>query len=163
MKSIYHLRQEIIDQLRIDPETISTFVKSGKVRSHYEQKDNAPNHHFNIEYDGVLIILEYARPAEHIFFVVSQWLHAHHPSMPPTAISFDAEIINSDSVDLKITIAGLKETYKPDIGDDGTTIISCTNFPADPIIKIDGLDKNGLVLDELITDKCKIGERKNVI
>lgn len=160
MHSLYLLRQKIIDELALDPETISTFVQSGKSRNHYEKKDDTPNYHFIFEYSGVLIILGYAHPAEHIFWVVGQWLHEHYPSHSPTAIEFDAEIIDSNSTDLKITITGLKDTYKPSINDDGVTIIHCANHPADPVIISTGLKKDGLVLDELITDKCKIGERK---
>lgn len=161
MHSIKHLRQAVIDELGLDPETVATFVKMGKVRSHFERENDTPNRHFRTEYEGVLIILDYIHPAEHIFWVVANWLHRHHPSISPTAIGFDAEIINSDSVDLKISIAGLAETYKPSVGEDGVTIINCTNFPADPVIRAEGLDKAGLGLDGLIVTKCDIGKRKN--
>lgn len=153
MHSIQHLRQAVIDKLGLDPETVATFVKLGKVRSHFERENDTPNNHFRTEYEGVLIILDYAQPAEHIFWVVAKWLHKYHPSISPTAIGFDAQIINSDSVDLKITVSGLRDTYKPTTKDDGTTIIGCLNFAADPVLRVGGLDKDGLIVHVATKDK----------
>lgn len=161
MHSIGHLRQKVLDELGLDPEMVSAFVTAGTVRSHFERVDDTPNHHFRTEYDGVLIVLGFARAAEHIFWVVTRWLHAYHPSHRPTAIGFDAEIVNSDSVDLKITIKGLSDTYKASIGIDGTTILHCGNFAADPVIRQQGLTQGGLGFDEQVVDKCTIGQRKN--
>lgn len=161
MHSIGHLRQRVIDELGLDPEMVSAFVTAGTVRSHFERIGDTPNRHFRTEYDGVLIILGFARAAEHVFWVVADWLHAHHPSHQPTAIGFDAEIIDSYGVDLKITIKGLSDTYKTSTDKHGTTILHCSNFAADLVINKQGLAKDGLGFDGQVVDKCKIGQRKN--
>ena len=139
MHSLYSLRNTVLKQLRLEPENVSSFTEDGTLRSHYERKNSGSNSHFRLEYTATLLLINCTKPIEHVMHIVGQWLHDNQPSHDPKAISFEAEILDNNSADLKISIEGITDTYKPSVTADGTLIVGCSNQPADPIIRADGL------------------------
>lgn len=142
MHSLNSLRQTVLSQLQIDPENVTSFTDNGTLRSHYERKNSDANQFFRLEYTATLLIINCVRPVEHVMHVVGQWLHDNQPSHDPLAIKFEAEILDHSSVDLKVSIKGLTDTYKPTVNADGTLIVGCLNAAADPIIPITGAVTN---------------------
>ncbi|MGP5360535.1 phage tail protein [Psychrobacter celer] len=139
MHSLHSLRDTVLKQLQLEPENVSSFTEDGTLRSHYERKNSGSNSHFRLEYTATLLLINCTKPIEHVMHIVGQWLHDNQPSHDPKAISFEAEILDNNSADLKISIEGITDTYKPSVTADGTLIVGCSNQPADPIIRADGL------------------------
>lgn len=139
MHSLHSLRDTVLKQLQLEPENVSSFTEDGTLRSHYERKNSGSNSHFRLEYTATLLLINCTKPIEHVMHIVGQWLHDNQPSHNPKAISFEAEILDNNSADLKISIEGITDTYKPSVTADGTLIVGCSNQPADPIIRADGL------------------------
>lgn len=139
MHSLHSLRDTVLKQLQLEPENVSSFTEDGTLRSHYERKNSGSNSHFRLEYTATLLLINCTKPIEHVMHIVGQWLHDNQPSHDPKAISFEAEILDNNSADLKISIEGITDTYKPSVTADGTLIVGCSNQPADLIIRAGGL------------------------
>lgn len=139
MHSLHSLRSTVLEQLQLEPENVSSFTEDGTLRSHYERKGSGGNSHFRLEYTATLLLINCAKPIEHVMHIVSQWLHDNQPSHDPKAISFEAEILDNNSADLKISIEGVTDTYKPSVNVEGTLIVGCSNKAADSILRPTGL------------------------
>lgn len=139
MHSLHNLRKTVIDQLSLEPENVTSFTDNGTLRSHYERKDSGDNSFFRLEYTATLLLINCVKPVEQVMYVLGQWLHRNQPGHDPKAISFEAEILDHDSVDLKISIDGIIDTYKPSMTKDGVLIIGCENQAADEIINRTGI------------------------
>lgn len=133
MHSLHNLRTTVLEALQLEPENVSSFTEDGTLRSHYERKNSGSNSYFRLEYTATLLLINCTKPIEHVMHIVGQWLHDNQPSHDPKAISFEAEILDNNSADLKISIEGITDTYKPSLTAEGTLIIGCSNQPADPI------------------------------
>ncbi|WP_249962213.1 phage tail protein [Histophilus somni] len=137
MKKLDQLRKQLLKlpYLKLKPEEVHVFAEQGTVLSYYARpEDPNTNDHFQLEYTAQIIILNYSGAPEVLIHSVNQWLRQHQPSHKIDAIQFEAEILNNDSVDIRISIQGIKDTYKPQQRNKGTLIVECVNKPADPII-----------------------------
>ncbi|WP_072281629.1 phage tail protein [Rappaport israeli] len=141
MHTLKQLRDTLLDAgIGIEPENISAFADKGTVR-HYPARAGDPdcNSNFRLEYNATLVIINYARAPEILMHIVGEWYHRVQPGHKADGISYEAEILDHDSVDIRITIDGLIDTYKPNELVDGTLIINCANQAADPIIRQAGI------------------------
>lgn len=139
MKSLRDLRQYLIERLKITPENISTFATVGTMLNHYHRENDNLRDGLRIEYTGELLLIDCTLAPEIVAHLVGLWLHKNQPGHAGNAITFDAEILDHNSVDLKITITGLSDRYLAERSDTGTTLRHITNTPADPIIRPEGI------------------------
>lgn len=137
MKKIEQLRKQLLKLpfLKLKPEEVSVFVEQGTMLSYYARPDDIrTNDHFQLEYTASIIVMNYTGAPEALLHCVNLWLRENQPSHRNDSVKFQAEILNNDSVDIRITIEGIKDTFKPQINKKGTLIVECKNQYADPIL-----------------------------
>lgn len=86
--------------LCLKAEQIVTFAENGKITSY----DGGRNNNFRIAYQANIILLEYEKGALELTHVLLEWLREHQPGLPDDALQFDADILNSEKVDLGFEI-----------------------------------------------------------
>lgn len=135
MHSLKDLREYLRQQLTVSPENLTVMAEQGTVIN-YLGRENDPrsNDHFMVEYTGIVFIFDYTRPPEILFHLVAKWCQSQHMSMTKDAIQFEAELLNHQAADIKITIAKLRDVYKPQPYKQGTQINYCPAVSVDPII-----------------------------
>jgi len=86
--------------LGLKAEQIVTFAENGKIRSY----DGVRNENFRVAYQANIILLEYEKGVMELTHVMLKWLHEHQPGLPDDALQFDADILDSEKVDLGFEI-----------------------------------------------------------
>ena len=126
MKKLDTLRQKLLTGgLNIQPEDLIVRATSGKVRHHYQHPDQPGNHNLRLEYTAEVLVLDYSGPPEALCYLAGQWLSAEQPGHAATAISFRADILDNNHVDLLLTVEGLTDTYHVQVEQDGTRLDNC--------------------------------------
>lgn len=123
MKKLASLREHLLSApLNIDAENLLTFAQEGQVISY----QGSANQHFELQYQAVIIITAYGGDAAQIAHLILTWLDQHQPRHleENSAIKFDADIINHESVDLSLAVK-LSEVVKVEQKQDGTYLTTC--------------------------------------
>lgn len=124
-KLLEHL---LASPLKLKSEDVMLLISNGQAISYV----SSANDHFSMKYEAVLVITDYAGPADALQFVILQWLSIHQPDHPPEAFSFQADIINHKSVDLTIKIA-LDEVVKVSIAPEGISLTHIADPDLEPV------------------------------
>lgn len=102
MDKIISLREHLLDRvpgLKNDPDRLLIFVGKGKVIS------NSVSLSFQYEYTVNVIITDFNGHADSVMIPVLAWYKRNQPDkIFPCALSFEAEILNHQSVDLSVDL-----------------------------------------------------------
>lgn len=103
MKKLFALRQFLIDAvpgLERDPDRLRTFVEDGSIEFH-----RGPNLSHQYTYTAQLIAIDWAADTDTLICPLLDWLSIYQPDLDPAqAVSFEAEILNNDAVDLALRV-----------------------------------------------------------
>lgn len=103
MRKLSALRQYLIDavpDLKRDPDRLLTFIEDGSV-----QFSRGSNLSHGYRFTAQLILTDYAGEIDAIMLPLLDWLSIYQPDLEPEqAVSFEAEILNNDAVDLALRV-----------------------------------------------------------
>ncbi len=94
------LRQHLLDSiphLKRNPESLLVFIESGKLSTMLQKNLN-----YNYLYNLKLIVTDFAEHPDTLITPLLQWIRQHQIDLKPDDISFEADIISHDSIDLEI-------------------------------------------------------------
>ena len=107
MTRIESLRKHILNSgLGITPDNLATYIEDGTVTSH----PSAENKHFNLSYSIKIGVDHFSTDIPALVLMVLLWLHDEYPTHSENPISFETEIIDSDSAQVVLTIP-MQDTY----------------------------------------------------
>lgn len=132
MKKLESLRIHLLSiptELKIEPEDLLVFADNGKIIS----SSDGTNQHYDYEYKANIIITNYSGNFDQLTFWVLSWLKDKQPNHEPDPINFEADIINTDSVDLSITL-NLAETIKTEQTEDGLVLHHVDDPDTSPVL-----------------------------
>lgn len=142
MKKLKSLRQAFIDSgLNIQPEDLTTLVKTGKIISHYNRPDDRGNQKLKLEYTAELLVMDYSGDIAALAHIVSVWLRENQPGHAEDSVSFELDLLNHETADVLFSIKGLSEVITASETVGGTLIDSCKDPITDAIIRPEGVTK----------------------
>lgn len=101
MELLAALRKHILaSPLGVKADNLVTFAKDGEIVSH--QGDT--NNHFAIRYDANIIVVDYGKAPDMLFYIVLNWLKANNANHQANAIRFNADIIDHKKTDVEIIV-----------------------------------------------------------
>lgn len=114
--------QKLLDHILLSPlqlkrDDVMLLISNGKAVSYVSSENN----NFSMKYEMVLVITDYAGNADALQFIILQWMAINQPDHDADAFSFEADIINHNSVDLTIKIS-LDEVIKVTITPTGISL-----------------------------------------
>jgi len=114
--------QKLLNHLLASPlplkrDDVMVLISNGKAFSYV----SSANDNFSMQYEAVLVITDYAGNADALLFIILQWLAQHQPDHDPEAFSFQADIIDHNSVDITIKIP-LSEVVKVTVVPEGISL-----------------------------------------
>lgn len=99
-----HLAQWVPD-LKRNPDKLSLFIESGKIASKLGKSLS-----FAYRYPLKILITDFAEPVDVLIVPLLAWIEQHQPDLlqnPDTReqlITFDAEVLDNDKIDIAITL-----------------------------------------------------------
>lgn len=100
MKRLFDLREYILAQKLAEPDHLITAVTDPGRVEYYHGEDLS----FRKEYVATLIFTEFSRDVDLLIVLLLSWLKENQPEVVGKKITFEADILNSKSVDLEIKI-----------------------------------------------------------
>lgn len=106
MKKLQDLREYLLSKipdLSRNPDQILTFVENGKIK--FSPGHWYGNYSHNYQMPARIIITDWRKPVDDIVLPLLEWMNVREPGFnPETAISFECEIIDKETVDISLTI-----------------------------------------------------------
>ncbi len=103
MIKLQSLRQHLlasVEELRLNPEQLHTFVNDGKVK--FSRGTNL-SHQYAV--DAQIIITDYSGSLDTVMVPVLQWLNTYQPDLiEDEAVQIEAEILSNTHWDLALTV-----------------------------------------------------------
>ncbi|WP_417329572.1 phage tail protein [Halomonas cupida] len=103
MKKLHLLRKHLIAAVPAfarDPERLLTFVEDGSIEFH-----RGPNLSHEYAFTAQLVLTDFAGDLDTVMLPLLQWLAEYQPDVEPSeALSFEAEILSNDAVDLALRL-----------------------------------------------------------
>lgn len=103
MKKLHLLRAHLMNAvpaLANDPERLLTFVEEGSIEFR-----RGPNLTHEYQFTAQLVLTDFSADLDTIMVPLLQWLAEYQPDADPTeAISFEAEILSHQSVDVALRV-----------------------------------------------------------
>lgn len=101
MEKLAHLRAFILDgPYGVKKDRLVTFAENGTVRSFNGERNKS----FRLTYEANLILTDYRGGPWTIAFAILEWMREHQPDFAGDALSFDADILDTEKVDLGFQI-----------------------------------------------------------
>ncbi|HEX8402227.1 MAG TPA: phage tail protein [Allosphingosinicella sp.] len=94
-----------VPELARDPDKLTLFVEKGRIAARA-----GPANGFEYRYQLQAVLLDFTGHPDAVMIAVLNWIHDHQPelllnhSAGNEAISFDADIIDADTIDLAFTL-----------------------------------------------------------
>lgn len=92
----------LLPELARNPDKLAMWVETGRVRA----TGNAQRG-FAWEYNLTVVVEDYTKPAETLFFIVVDWLRTQQPDLLAAnadGFAFEADVIDDKATDIKITL-----------------------------------------------------------
>ncbi|MGP9666002.1 phage tail protein [Halomonas sp. AOP22-C1-8] len=103
MKKLHLLRTHLINAVPIlarDPERLLTFVEEGSIEFR-----RGPNLTHEYQFTAQLVLTDFSADLDTLIVPLLQWLAEYQPDADPTeAVSFEAEILSNQSVDVALRV-----------------------------------------------------------
>lgn len=102
MKKPQHLRSYLIESipaLTNNPDQLQIFIDTGNLAARLET-----NLHFEYQYTLNLICTDMGFHPNALIVPLLAWLRTHQPELAADAIKFEADILDTDKIDLSITL-----------------------------------------------------------
>lgn len=103
MHKLHLLRKHLtnaVPALTRDPERLLTFVEDGHIEFY-----RGPTLSHEYQYTAQLILTDYAGDTDAVIIPLLDWLSAYQPDADPAeAVSFEAELLNHQTVDLALRV-----------------------------------------------------------
>ncbi|MDT0501912.1 MULTISPECIES: phage tail protein [unclassified Halomonas] len=103
MKKLHLLRKHLIaavPALARDPDRLLTFVEEGSIEFH-----RGPNLSHEYAFAAQLVLTDFAEDLDTVMLPLLQWLAKYQPDVDPgEALTFEAEILSNDAVDLALRL-----------------------------------------------------------
>lgn len=103
MKKLHRLRAHLINAvpaLANDPERLLTFVEEGSIEFH-----RGPNLTHEYQFTAQLVLTDFSADLDTIIVPLLYWLAEYQPDADPNeALSFEAEILSHQSVDVALRV-----------------------------------------------------------
>ena len=119
----------IADEIKIEPDDLATFTDSGVIESQPE----GSNLHFQLKYNAIIIITDFADNPLKLFYWILQWMRINQPNHTADAIKFESDQLDDKKTDLQITIA-LVDDIKITNTDDGIKLYSTNEPDLNPVL-----------------------------
>ncbi len=91
------------------------------------------NEHFEIQYTANIVITNYSAEFDQLAYWLLLWLRTNQPDHSEEAVRFGADILNSTTKDLSLTIA-LSETIKVEQTAEGTLLHHVDEPTIEPVL-----------------------------
>ncbi len=102
MHKLHKLRDYLLNSLHgVDPAQLLTFVEQGKVIS----TPGIDNNLFRLDYTATIILTDFQGHTSDVTLLLVQWLAHNQPDHNQDAMNFEADIHDSQTVDLAFKIA----------------------------------------------------------
>ncbi len=102
MKKPAELRQYLLNSVKAlaaNPEKLQIFIDSGNLQARLQGNLN-----FEYQYTLNLIITDFAVHTDLVLVPLLAWLKHHQPDLPDNAVTFEADVIDHQRIDLSITL-----------------------------------------------------------
>lgn len=103
MNKLHLLRKHLIAAVPTfarDPDRLLTFVEEGSIEFH-----RGPNLSHQYAFTAQLVLTDFAENLDTVMLPLLQWLAEYQPDVDPSeALSFEAEILSNDAVDLALRL-----------------------------------------------------------
>lgn len=103
MKKLESLRRHLIEAcpaLRRDPDQLLTFIEDGSVTFHVGE-----NLSHLYAFTAQVVLLDFTGEVDTVMVPLLRWLSIYQPDVrPEEAVTFQAEILKHDAVDLEISV-----------------------------------------------------------
>lgn len=103
MKKLIDLREHLLQQvaeLAANPEQLLTYIESGKIAF---SVGNNLSHRYSFQ--AVIVVTDWRNDSDSIFIPLLEWLAVKEPGfIPEEALSFEAEILSLEAIDIIIKI-----------------------------------------------------------
>ena len=120
MKKLASLQQHLLNcPLDIRAEDLMVFATEGVITS----SDGKANKHFSYRYNANIILVKATHQLSEITFVLLQWLHKNQPFADADIIEFKADIVDSNSADIHLTVQ-LSEVVRCQEQDGGLALVA---------------------------------------
>lgn len=132
MQKLTSLRDHLLsipDELKIESDDLMIFADNGKIVS----SADGTNLHFEYHYNANIIITNFSGNPDMLVIWMLQWLEQYQPNHADEPFNFDADIINTDSVDLSLT-APLTSTVKVESAPEGLKIFHADDPNNNPVL-----------------------------
>lgn len=104
MKKLLSLRTHVLNacpELKINPDKLLTFVRSGEIHNTPRTKSLAHDQ----SYTAVLVLTDFSSPIDTVTLPILAWLQTNQPDRADiTALEYEAEILDTQSVDVELRI-----------------------------------------------------------
>ncbi|MCJ2189160.1 phage tail protein [Novosphingobium beihaiensis] len=93
----------LLPYLKRDPDKLAMWVERGSVRARQTAQGG-----FSWEYELTVVIEDYTKPPEALFFLVVDWLRTQQPDLlavQSAGFPFEVDVIDEKTFDVKITLA----------------------------------------------------------
>lgn len=143
MKKLAALRKHLLESpLGLEADQLVTFAENGKIFSYDGPDVGTGAKNFQLHYEANIILQEYEAGPMALSFFILEWLKVHQPGRAPDALRFEADILDSEKVDLGFQI-DLSEDIAVTIEEEGTRF-DLLPEPGFDDAEIDGIVENNV-------------------
>lgn len=104
MKKLIDLREYLLQRipaLAVNPDQLLTYVETGKIAF-----STGANYSHQYSFNAVIIITQWRHSADDVVIPLLEWLNVREPGFDPEkSLSFEADILNKETVDLAFKLA----------------------------------------------------------